>query len=70
MIVTLKEGADPGLVRDALAGLGLWTSSFEGRRGSVQLFVHSHSGDVDRDRLLSVAGVAAGGRPDGTCSIR
>lgn len=58
MIVTLTEGADPGLVRDALAGLGLWTSPFEGRRGSVQLFVHSHSGDVDRERILSVAGVA------------
>lgn len=58
MIVTLTEGADPRHVRDALAGLGLWTSPFEGRRGSVQLFVHSHSGEVDRDRLLSVAGVA------------
>ena len=58
MIVTLTEGVDAGIVRDALAALGLWTSPFEGRRGSVQLFVHSHSGDVDRDALLSVPGVA------------
>ncbi len=58
MIVTLKDGADPARVRDALTGLGLWSSPFEGRRGSVQLFVHAHSGAVDRDRILGLAGVA------------
>jgi 3-deoxy-7-phosphoheptulonate synthase len=58
MIVTLTEGFESGLVRDALAGLGLWTSPFEGRRGSVQLYVHSHSGEVDRDAVLRVPGVA------------
>ncbi len=63
MIVTLTEGADPGHVRDALAGLGLWTSPFEGRRGSVQLLVHAHSGDVDRDLILSVTGVEDVSRP-------
>jgi 3-deoxy-7-phosphoheptulonate synthase len=57
MIVTLTQGADPGHVRDALAGLGLWTSPFEGRRGSVQLFVHAYSGEVDRERILSLPGV-------------
>ncbi|MGW8283778.1 MAG: N-acetylneuraminate synthase family protein, partial [Gemmatimonadota bacterium] len=63
MIVTLTDGADPGLVRDALAGLGLWTSPFEGRRGSVQLLVHAHSGEVDRDLILSVTGVEDVSRP-------
>jgi 3-deoxy-7-phosphoheptulonate synthase len=58
MIVTLTDGVEAGLVRDALAGLGLWTSPFEGRRGSVQLYVHFHSGDVDREALLRVPGVA------------
>jgi 3-deoxy-7-phosphoheptulonate synthase len=58
MIVTLTEGAEAGLVRDALAGLGLWTSPFEGRLGSLQLYVHSHSGEVDRETLLGVPGVA------------
>jgi 3-deoxy-7-phosphoheptulonate synthase len=57
MIITLTEGVDAGIVRDSLAALGLWTSPFEGRRGSVQLYVHSHSGDVDRDALLGVPGV-------------
>lgn len=63
MIVTLTEGADAGLVRDALAGLGLWTSPFEGRLGSLQFYVHSHSGDVDREALLGVPGVADVSKP-------
>jgi 3-deoxy-7-phosphoheptulonate synthase len=58
MIVTLTSAADAQRVQDALAGLGLWTSPFEGRRGSLQLFVHSHSGEVDRDRVLAIDGVA------------
>ncbi|MFO7588288.1 MAG: 3-deoxy-7-phosphoheptulonate synthase [Gemmatimonadota bacterium] len=58
MIVTLKEGTDAATVRDALTGLGLWTAPFEGRRGSVQLLVLSHSGAVERERVLAVPGVA------------
>jgi 3-deoxy-7-phosphoheptulonate synthase len=57
MIVTLTEGTEAATVRDALAGLGLWTAPFEGRRGAVQLLVLSHSGTVERSRVLAVPGV-------------
>ncbi|MDT8437067.1 MAG: 3-deoxy-7-phosphoheptulonate synthase [Gemmatimonadota bacterium] len=57
MIVTLTEGADPGAVRDALTGLGLWVVPLRGRRGPGQFLVRPFSGDVERARVLALPGV-------------
>lgn len=58
MIISLNNSADTDQVRSALADLGLWTRLFEGRGGSVQLYVRAHSGAVDTASVLAVPGVA------------
>lgn len=57
MIISLKDGADAASVRARLADLGLWTLELTGRRGTVQLVVQPHSGEVDRDAILALPGV-------------
>lgn len=58
MLITLTDGAEPGEVRAALTGLGLWVSEFTGERGTTHFVVRPHSGRVDRAALLAVPGVA------------
>lgn len=58
MIVTVRGGADPDLVRRALTGRGLWVDRLEdGER--VQFAVSRCSTRIDRSSLLDIPGVEA-----------
>jgi 3-deoxy-7-phosphoheptulonate synthase len=59
MWITLRPEADPGEVRAALQGLGLWTQPLRGaQRGQVGFWVQPHSKAVAHEFILAVPGVA------------
>lgn len=58
MIVSVKPGADPERVRQALVARGLWVVRYQARQGVVHFLARPFSGSFSRESLLAIEGVA------------
>jgi 3-deoxy-7-phosphoheptulonate synthase len=59
MLVSVKAGADPGRVRDALVGRGLWVEPMIDASGRTHFLIARHSTAVDAATLAAIDGVDA-----------
>jgi 3-deoxy-7-phosphoheptulonate synthase len=59
MLVSVKPGADPARVRDALVGRGLWVEAMIDASGRTHFLIARHSTAVDAATLAGIDGVDA-----------
>ncbi len=65
MIVTVRPGANPDSVREALVARGLWVTRHEGAGGTCLFLVRPYSGHVNADEVAAIDGVLGVAEPRG-----